>query len=79
MKWDEFKSLLAGIGPETALGRIVSIRSEDDKDMLKRFTPEMKRIRTEWRKRIASAKPVEQTDAYLESMKEAFIKMAGGR
>lgn len=77
MKWDEFKSLLAGIGPETALGRIVSIRSEDDKDMLKHFSPEMKRIRSKWRSRIASSKPAEQTEAYLEALKQSFIKMAG--
>lgn len=77
MKWDEFKSLLAGIGPETALGRIVSIRSEEDKEMLKHFSPEMKRIRTKWRNKIAARKPAEQTEAFLESMKQSFIRMAG--
>ena len=44
MKWDEFKDLLTGIGPETPLGRIVAIRAEDDKEMLKQFTPEQNRI-----------------------------------
>ena len=31
MKWEEFRDLLVGIGPDTALGRIVSIRAEDRK------------------------------------------------
>lgn len=53
MSWGEFASLLAGLSPETPLGRIVSIRAEDDKDMLKNFTPEQRRIRNEWRSREA--------------------------
>lgn len=53
MSWGEFASLLAGISPETPLGRIVSIRAEDDKDMLKSFTPDQRRIRNEWRSREA--------------------------
>lgn len=78
MKWDEFGALLSGIGPDTALGRIVSIRSEDDKDVLKEFTPEMKRIRSEWRNRMAKAKSTEERDRFVEAMKQAFISMAGG-
>ena len=34
MTWDEFRDLLVGISPETPLGRIVSIRAEDDKEVL---------------------------------------------
>lgn len=50
MTWDEFATLLAGVNGETPLGRIVSIRSENDKDKLQKFTPEEKRIRNEWRR-----------------------------
>lgn len=45
---DEFFYLLSGLDSETPLGRIVQIRTETDKDRLKYFTPEMKRIRQEW-------------------------------
>lgn len=69
--------MLVGIGPETALGRIVSIRMEDDEDVLKHFTPEMKKIRNDWRNRTAKQKTTAETDAFLESMKQAFIQMAG--
>lgn len=77
MRWRELKPLLIGIGPETALGRIVSIRMEDDEDALKHFTPDMKKIRNDWRNRMAKQKTSTETDAFLESMKQAFIQMAG--
>ena len=77
MKWRELKPLLTGIGPETALGRIVSIRMEDDEEVLKHYTADMKKIRNDWRNRMAKQKSNAETDAFLESMKQAFIQMAG--
>lgn len=70
--------LLSGILPETPLGRIVSIRSENDKDILKHFTKEQKRIRDEWRKKQAREMSKENVEAALESLKTAFMQMAGG-
>ena len=78
MKWSEFKSLLVGIGPETPLGRIVSIRAEDNKDILKHFSKEQHRIRNDWRARKAVTVTPDQMEAVLESFKQAFISMAGG-
>ena len=51
MSWDEFSTLLSGLNAETPLGHVVSIRSETDKERLKRFTPAEQRIRNEWRSR----------------------------
>lgn len=76
MKWDEFRDLLVGIGPETPLGRIVSIRSETDKDILKQFSREQHRIRNEWRSRRAKQVPRGNMEEILESFKKAFIGMA---
>lgn len=76
MKWDEFKDLLTGIGPETPLGRIVAIRAEDDKEMLKQFTPEQNRIRNDWRKRRALQTNEEQMNAELEMIQKAFLALA---
>lgn len=78
MKWDEFRDLLCGIGPDTPLGRIVSIRAEDDPDILERFGPEQKRIRNEWQKKQAKQISKEQLNDYLDAMKQAFISLAGG-
>lgn len=78
MKWDEFADLLSGLGPDTALGRIVSIRAEDNDEILKHFTPEQRRIRREWINKQAMKVSEEDRDKFLEAMKQAFIDMAGG-
>lgn len=77
VSWDEFKSLLAGIAPETALGRIVAIRSETDKNTVKRFTKDQKRIYDDWRNRKAeqmAPQTYEQEMAYLERLMAALSK-----
>lgn len=51
MSWDEFKNLLAGIGPDTALGRVITIRSEDQAETLKYFSQGQHKIRDDWRRR----------------------------
>lgn len=78
MRWDEFCALLSGLGPETPLGRIVQIRAENDKEILKHFTKDQRRIRNEWRGRKAQSVSAENLDAFLEQMKQAFVQMAGG-
>ena len=76
MKWAEFSALLSGIAPDTALGRIVSVRSENDKNVLKHFTEEQHRIRNEWRKRSAgNVSPIDMT-AVLEGFKRELIRMS---
>ena len=78
MSWEEFKQMLSGISPETPLGRIVSIRSETDRDILKRYNPKQRRIHSEWQNRLAKNKSPMDTERFLEEMKNAFIAMAGG-
>lgn len=67
MSWDEFCTLLAGLKHDTPLGNIVSIRSETDKDILKHFTPQQKKIRSDWQKR--KVKKVINMDQYNNDMK----------
>lgn len=78
MPWEEFKQLLAGLGPETPLGRIVSIRMEEDENVLNHFSKEQRRIRNEWLQRRAQSTTSGQTEEFIEQMKQAFIQMAGG-
>ena len=54
VSWDEFKALLAGLAPETPLGRVVSIRSETDEKIIKQFSREQKRIHDEWQEKQAA-------------------------
>lgn len=63
MDWGEFCTLLKGIMYKTPLGQVVSIRSEEDKDMLKNFTKEQHRIRNEWRNKINIKMFSEMSDA----------------
>jgi hypothetical protein len=53
MPWSEFSNLVTGLLPETPLGEIVKIRSEDDPDVLKKFTSDQLAIRNKWRERQA--------------------------
>ena len=53
MSWDEFITLLGGLNHKTPLGSIVSIRSETDRDVIKNFTPEQRKIRNDWLKKNA--------------------------
>lgn len=78
MRWGEFCDLMSGISPETPLGRIVAIRSEDDPEVLKRFTPDQRRIRTQWRTRQAKQVSEQDLEKFLKKMQDAFAHMAGG-
>ncbi len=78
MPWNEFCSYLAGIMPNTPLGNIVQIRSEDNKDVLKNYTKEQKRIRTEWLNRKAKAMKSEEVNDVIESFKQMFKQLAEG-
>ncbi|NSK79795.1 hypothetical protein HQK08_07685 [Blautia massiliensis] len=81
MKWAEFASLLSGLGPDTALGRIVAVRMEEDKDILKNFTLDQHRIRNEWRcrraKQIAATADKTQVKAQIDAIKMGFLSMEG--
>lgn len=77
MRWSEFRSLLVGIGPDTVLGRIVSIRSEEDREVLKNFTKDQMRIRNEWRLRHTRTMGKKSAKKAIEGMERAFLRMAG--
>lgn len=56
ISWSEVRMLISGLLPDTPLGKVIQIRSENNKEMLKQFTPEMHKIRNDWRNRIARDK-----------------------
>lgn len=49
MDYREFKVLLAGLDETTPLGKLVIIRSEEDPKVIKGFSKNQKRIRSEYR------------------------------
>ena len=72
MSWREFADLLACLSADTALGRIVSIRSENDPEVLKNFTKGQKDIRQEWRENHRK----EQTKAEYNASMQSLLAMA---
>jgi hypothetical protein len=77
MSWDEFCTLLAGIMPKTPLGQVVSIRSEEDKDILKNFTPEQNKIRNEWRKRQIDSMTDREKEEQMKQVEKILAQMIG--
>lgn len=73
MPWSEFCSYLVGLMEDTPLGRIVTIRSETDKNKLKNFNKEQKQIRSDWQRR--KAKKVDTGSKSYEEAIEGFKKM----
>lgn len=72
MSWREFSNLLACLSADTALGRIVSIRSENDPEILKNFTKGQKDIRNEWRENHRK----EQIKTEYNASMQSLLKMA---
>lgn len=78
MRWEEFRDLLAGLSADTALGRVVAIRAEDDPEVLKRFTPQQRAMRAAWHNRMAHQRSAEDTAQFIATLQQAFARMAGG-
>lgn len=76
MNWREFSYLIEGLSGDTPLGRIVSIRAENNPDVIKEFTPSQKQIRNEYRRKQALRKSDKEVENAIEGFKRAFIQMA---
>lgn len=75
--WDEFRALLAGLSPDTPLGRIVAIRAEDDAEIIKKFSKDQRKIYDDWRKRNAERISEEDYQADMASLELSIAKMFG--
>ena len=79
VSWDEFTALLAGLSPDTALGRVVAIRSETEKDIIKHFSSDQKRIYDQWRNRKASQMQESDFAKEMANLEKMFAAMCGQR
>lgn len=79
MKWDEFKALISGLSAETPLGRIASIRLEDDADTLKNFSKSQLAIRSNWRNERAKTMDEKALQEVVQDFKNMFLNMDKGR
>lgn len=78
VSWDEFRALLGGLSPDTPIGRVVAIRSETDKDVLKHFTADQKRIYDAWRNREAENIAPETYDQQMKALEFMMSQLCGG-
>lgn len=78
VSWDEFRSLLSGLSPDTPIGRVVAIRSETDKDVLKHFTADQKRIYDAWRARKAESITQETYERQMKELELMMAQLCGG-
>ena len=71
--WAEFSALLSGLSAETALGRIVSIRSETDAETIKRFSSYQKKVHDEWQERRYKAMSEEEYEAEMRQLEKSLF------
>lgn len=76
LETDEFLNLLSGLMGDTPLGLIVQVRSETDPEVIDSFTPEQKRIRSEWINKKANEISKEDYDKAMENFKNMLISLA---
>ena len=79
MTWSEFATLLSGLMPDTPLGQIISIRAEKDKEIIKRFTKDQKRIQSDWKRRQSKNVDKESYEDAMNTFKNMFISMANSK
>ena len=75
MTFEEFKALLSGMGPNTALGRVVSIRSETDQEIIRGFSGDQLRIYSAWQNRMAENVKEQKLNDFLDNMLAMFTNM----
>ena len=82
MHYSDWISVVAGLMHDTPLGQVVRIRSEDDKDIIKKFSSYEKRIRSEWnefRSETVSQNATEQDKLEIANyFRDLFAGMFGG-
>ena len=76
ISWSEVRMLISGLLPDTPLGKIIQIRSENSPDNLKNFTPEEKKIRNEYRRKMAKQKSQKEVQTAIENFKQAFVRLS---
>lgn len=76
MDWKEFIVLLNGLTEDTPLGKIISIRSETDEEIINNFSNGQKKIYDEWRKKTLKIKYKNKSkEEVMQDIKQMFKGM----
>lgn len=80
LTWAEWAKLVSGLMDDTPLGRVVAVRSETDREVIRRMNPWQRRIRAEWAARQAeelARQPREETEKAMRALEMALARMFG--
>lgn len=56
LHYSDWAKMVGGLMDDTPLGRVIAIRSENDRDVLSRMSPDQQQIRADWFAFRASAR-----------------------
>lgn len=81
LSWPEWSKLVSGLMDDTPLGRVVAVRSERDRKMLEKFTPQQRKMRSEWAafraRKAAKAFTDEQLRRQMDDLEQMMAKAFG--
>jgi hypothetical protein len=73
--------MVSGLMDDTPLGRVVMIRSEKDRERIKNFSPEQRKIQSDWKRfRSQQLQHVNFNDynRQMLALESMFASLAGG-
>nr|DAF50515.1 MAG TPA: hypothetical protein [Siphoviridae sp. cthH09] len=73
--WAEFSALLSGLSADTALGKVVAIRSETDQETIKRFSSYQKKIYDDWRAKQSERMTEEEYAAEMRKLEVSLFSL----
>ena len=73
--WAEFSALLSGLSADTALGKVVAIRSETDQETIKRFSSYQKKIYDDWRTKQSERMTEEEYAAEMRKLEASLFSL----
>lgn len=76
LAWAEWSKLVSGLMDDTPLGRVVAVRGETDREVIKHFSPWQRRLRAEWAARRAKAMTRQDRESNQQAMRALEATMA---
>lgn len=73
--WVEFSALLSGLSADTALGKVVAIRSETDQETIKRFSSYQRKIYDDWRTKQSERMTEEEYAAEMRKLEASLFSL----
>lgn len=78
LHYSDWAKLVSGLMDDTPLGRVISIRSETDRDVIRHMTPDQRRMRQEWLAYRSAHRSTEERQADIQALQAMIAGMFGG-